>query len=74
MAFINLTPYSSVVSNMYVLTALGRDTVVGIAARDALDGPGIESRWGARFSATVQTGSGAHPVFCTMGTGSLSWG
>jgi hypothetical protein len=24
-----------------------------------LDGPGIESRWGARFSATVQTSPGA---------------
>jgi len=23
----------------------------------------------ARFSATVQTGPGAHPAFCTMGTG-----
>jgi hypothetical protein len=36
-----------------------------------LDGPGIETRWGARFSAPVQTGPGAHPVSCTMGTGSL---
>jgi len=25
-----------------------------------------------RFSAPVQTGPGAHPAFCTMGTGSLS--
>jgi len=33
---------------------------------------------GARFSAPVQTGTGAHPAFCTMGTGSFpgvkSWG
>jgi len=36
-----------------------------------LDGPGIESRWGARFSAPVQTGPGAHPASCTMGTGSF---
>ena len=28
----------------------------------------------ARFSEPVQTGHGAHPVFCTMGAGSLSWG
>jgi len=28
------------------------------------------SRWGVRFSAPVQTGPGAHPTFCTMGTGS----
>jgi hypothetical protein len=26
---------------------------------------------GARFSAPVQTGSGAHPASCTMGTGSF---
>jgi len=26
---------------------------------------------GARFSAKVQTGPGAHPAFCTMGTGSF---
>jgi hypothetical protein len=26
---------------------------------------------GARFFAPVQTGPGAHPAFCTMGTGSL---
>ena len=31
-----------------------------IATRYGLDGPGIESRWGARFSAPVQTGPGAH--------------
>jgi hypothetical protein len=34
-------------------------------------GPGIESRWGARFFAHVQTGPGAHPASCTMGTGSF---
>ena len=26
---------------------------------------------GARFSAPVQTGPGAHPAYCTMGTGSF---
>jgi hypothetical protein len=31
--------------------------------------PGIESRWGARFFAHAQTGPGAHPASCTMGTG-----
>ena len=48
-----------------------RDSSVGIATRYGLDGPGIESRWGARFSAPVQTGPGAHPASCTMGTGSV---
>ena len=42
---------------------------VGIATGYGLDGPGIESRWPARFSAPVQTGPGAHPASCTMGTG-----
>jgi len=36
-----------------------------------LGGTGIESRWGARLSAPVQTGPGAHPASCTMGTGSF---
>ena len=49
----------------------GRNTSVGIAIRYGLDGPGIESRWGARFSAPVQTGSGARPASCTMSTGSF---
>ena len=49
----------------------GRDGSVGIATRYGLDGPGIESRWGTRFSAPVQTGPEAHPVSCIMGTGSF---
>ena len=31
----------------------------------------IKSRWGARYSAPVQTGPGAHPASCTTGTGSF---
>ena len=46
----------------------GLGSVVGIATGYGLDGPGIESRWGARFSAPVQTGPVAHPASCTMGT------
>ena len=48
-----------------------RDSSAVIATRYALDGPGIESRWGARFSAPVQPDSGAHPASYTMGTGYL---
>ena len=44
---------------------------VGIATGYGLNGPGIDSRWGARFSAPVQTGLGAHPASCTIGTGSF---
>ena len=50
---------------------MDRDSSVGTATRYWLDGPGIEFRWGARFSAPVQTGPGAHPASYTMGTGSL---
>ena len=46
----------------------GPGSAVGIATGYGLGGPGIESRWGARFSAPVQTGPGAHPASCTMGT------
>ena len=50
---------------------MGQDSSVGIATRYGLDGPGVESRWEARFSAPVQTGPGAHPASCTMGAGSF---
>ena len=49
----------------------GPGSVVGIATGYGLDGPGIESRWGARFSTPVQTGPGARPASRTMGTGSF---
>ena len=42
-----------------------------IATCYGLDGTRIQSRWGARFSAPVQTGPGAHPSTYTMGTGSF---
>jgi hypothetical protein len=50
---------------------VGRDSSVGITTRYGLDGPGIESRWGARFSAPVQTGPGTHAASYTIGTGSF---
>jgi hypothetical protein len=36
----------------------GRDSVVGIATRYGLDGPGIESRWGRDFSHTSRPALG----------------
>ena len=48
----------------------GPGSSVGIANGYGLDGPRIESRWEARFSAPVQTGPGANPASCTMDTGS----
>ena len=49
----------------------GRDSSASIATRYGLDGPGIETHWGARFSTPVQTDPGAHPDSYTMGTGSF---
>jgi hypothetical protein len=40
----------------------GRDSAVGIA-----------TRYGMRFSVPFQTGPGAYPASCTMGTGSFLW-
>ena len=56
---------------MFFISNCGPGSVVGIATGYGLGGPGIESRWEARFSAPVQTGPGAHPASCTMGTGSF---
>jgi hypothetical protein len=50
----------------------GPGIVVGVATGYRLDGLGIESRWGGKFSAHVQTGPGAHQASFTMGTGSFS--
>ena len=54
-----------------VIFAAGRDSAVGIATRCMLEGPGIESRWGAKFSAPFQTDPGAYPASYTMDTGSF---
>ena len=48
--------------NSYLVTAKGPSSY-------GLDGPGIESRWGARFSAPVQTNPDAHPASYAVGTG-----
>ena len=45
----------------------GRDSSADIAIRYGQDCPGIEYRWGAKFSVSVQTGPGAHPASYTMG-------
>ena len=43
--------------------------VVGIATGYGLYGPGIESRWGRKFSVPVQARPEAHLASCTIGTG-----
>ena len=49
----------------------GRDSSVGIPTCYRLDGPGVESMWGARFSSSVHTGPVAHPASYTLSTGSF---
>ena len=60
---------------MYLVKVLcvgvGRDSSVGIVTRYGWDGPGIESRWGERVTALVQTGPGTHSASYTRGTGSF---
>jgi cystathionine beta-lyase family protein involved in aluminum resistance len=41
-------------------TRVGQDSAVSLATHYRLEGPGIESRGGARFSALVQTGPGVY--------------
>jgi hypothetical protein len=48
----------------------GSGSSVGIATDYGPDVPGIESRWGPGFP-PIQTGLGAHPASCTVGTGSF---
>jgi len=50
---------------------VGRDSSDVIATRYGLEGPGMESRQGTRFSASVQTGLEFHPTSYTVGTGSF---
>jgi len=58
------------ITNVTIPT-LVRDSSVSTATRYKLDGQGIEPGGGARFSATVQTGPGAHPASYTMCTASF---
>jgi hypothetical protein len=46
--------------------------IAGIATSYGIDGPGIESPWGSRLSAPVQTGPGDHSASCKMGTRSFT--
>ena len=49
----------------------GPGSSVSIATGYVLDGQGDRIPVGARFSAPVQTGPGAHPASCTICTGSF---
>jgi len=55
----------------FVCVCVAQASVVDTATHYGLDAPGIESRWGTRSSAPVQTGPGAHPASYTKGTCSI---
>jgi len=52
------------------LSGVGRDSVVGMATRYRLNGPGIEFRWGREFSHPSNRPWG-HPASYTIGTRSF---
>jgi len=52
----------------------GPGSSVGIATELRAGRSGDRIPMGARFYAPVQTGPGAHPASCTMGTGSFPGG
>jgi len=52
------------------LILCGPGSSVGIATELRAGRFGIESRWGRDFP-PIQTGPGAHPASCTMGTASF---
>jgi hypothetical protein len=54
-----------------LLFPVGRNSTVGIATELRAGRSGDRIPVGARFSAPVQTGPGAHPTSCAMGTGSF---
>jgi len=52
---------------------VGQDSVVILVTCYGLDDPGIESRWGARFCAHIQSVPGANPASDAMDEGSFLW-
>ena len=59
---------SSVASGTHCVYSCGPGSSVSIATGYGLDCSGIDSRWGAKYSAYVQTGPGTH---LALGTGSI---
>jgi len=50
---------------------MAQNSVFGIATRYGLDGPGIKSRGGGRFSPPILISPGVYPASYTVGTGSF---
>ena len=70
MLFSISTQVTSFKLHVLLLSLCGPGSSVSIVTEYLLDSPGIESRWGRDFP-PVQTDRGAHPAYCTMGTGSF---
>ena len=51
-----------------VYNKLGRGSSVGVGTRYGLEGPEIKSRWGRDLPHRFQSGPGAHPATCIVGT------
>jgi len=68
--FINVVHFTINGLKLGTYSLSGPGSPVGIATGLLAGRSGIESRWGRDFPA-VQTGPGAHPASCTMGTGSF---
>ena len=51
---------------MYSIIFVNRDSSVGAANRDGLDGPGIETRWGWGFPHPPKPALGPHTASCTI--------
>jgi len=52
---------------------MARDNVVSVSIRYGLNGPEIESWWGARFSAPIQDGCWGPPSLLCNGYQMISW-
>ena len=64
--------FSFIVKNAVQLNLICEPgSVAGIVTELRAERSGVPTPVGARFSAPVQTGPGAHPASCAMGTGSL---
>jgi hypothetical protein len=59
-------PCACIVYQFWIYMYSSWDSSVGIGTRYGLDGPGIESQWGVRFSTPIQTSPGAHPASYTQ--------
>jgi hypothetical protein len=61
-----------IIIRTYHAVYAGWNSTVDIATRYGLDGPWLESRWGATFSALIPTGSEAHQASYARCTASFA--